>query len=202
MSLANSVQAHGPDLSSLMIYDQNGKYFLALKSSLTAFEGEIDYLFSKDSYKSAEAFQLLVLKHFRNNCFVVVNGDTIQFTNPKVVLGHETTLIAELLHFPKKVESIYVRNTLFMDMPANMCEIILTMKGFPLQQYILNNDNKYEVQFELQNEQWTVKNSGSFWNHNKQLLLLIVLFLAATIVLILAKRKRRTISPALHRSIK
>ena len=40
--------AHNPDISSLMIYEQNRKYFFAIKSSLTAFEGEVDYHFNKN----------------------------------------------------------------------------------------------------------------------------------------------------------
>ena len=42
-----AVYAHNPDLSSLMIYEQNGKSILLIKSSLTAFEGEVDYIFGK-----------------------------------------------------------------------------------------------------------------------------------------------------------
>ena len=53
---AKAVHAHEPDLSNLMIYEQNGKCLLVIKSSLTAFEGEIDYLFGKNAYKSPEAF--------------------------------------------------------------------------------------------------------------------------------------------------
>ena len=42
-----AVYAHNPDLSSLMIYEQNGKSILLIKSSLTAFEGEVNYIFGK-----------------------------------------------------------------------------------------------------------------------------------------------------------
>jgi len=48
--------AHSPDLSSMMIYEQNGKYFLAIKSSLTAFEGEIDYHLIKTHTKLQRNF--------------------------------------------------------------------------------------------------------------------------------------------------
>ncbi len=118
---STAAHAHEPDLSNLMIYEENGKCFLVIKSSLTAFEGEIDYLFGKNAYKSPGEFQLLVFKHFQNNCLVIINDDTIKLNNPKVILGHETTLFAELLNAPNKFNSIYVRNTMFKDMPGNMC---------------------------------------------------------------------------------
>ena len=147
---ANGAQAHQPDLSNLMIYEQNGKYFLAIKSSLTAFEGEINYLFGSNAYKTPEAFQQLVITHFQNNCFVIIDGDTTRFVNPQVMLGHETTLFAELLNIPEKPNSIHIRNTVFKDMPSNMCEIILAIKGISQKQYILDNANQHEVRLTVE----------------------------------------------------
>lgn len=153
---ANGVQAHQPDLSNLMIYEQNSKYFLAIKSSLTAFEGEINYLFGSNAYKTPEAFQQLVISHFQNNCFVIIDGDTTRFVNPQVMLGHETTLFAELLNIPEKPNSIHIRNTVFKDMPSNMCEIILAIKGISQKQYILDNANQHEVRLTVENKNWMV----------------------------------------------
>ena len=184
-------QAHEPDLSNLMIYEQNGKCFLVIKSSLTAFDGEVEYLFGKNAYKTPEEFQLLVIKHFQNNCLVMMNDHTIKLNNPKVVLGHETTVFAELLNAPKKFNSIYVRNTLFKDMPNNMCELILTLKDLPQKQYILSKGNEYEVKLKLENGNWTVLKS-SFKTPN--LLFCLLLFLAASVVVILTIRKKKHIS--------
>jgi hypothetical protein len=153
---ANGAQAHQPDLSNLMIYEQNGRFFLAIKSSLTAFEGEIDYLFGKNSYKSPEAFQQLVISHFQKNCFVIIDGDTTRFVNPQVMLGHETTLFVELLNIPEKPNSIHIRNIVFKDMPSNMCEIILAIKGISQKQYILDNANQHEVRLTVENNNWMV----------------------------------------------
>lgn len=177
MFCAKSVQAHQPDLSNLMIYEQNGKCLIVIKSSLTAFEGEIDYLFGKNAYKSPEAFQQLVIKHFQNNCLVMMNDDTIKLINPKVMLGHETTLFAELSNAPNKVNSIYIRNTLFKDMPSNMCEIILTLKGLPQKQYILDNGNKHEINLTIENYNWTVVNATNWSFKNAYLFFWVILFL-------------------------
>ncbi len=65
MFMASLVHAHSPDLSNLMIYEQNGKCFLLIKSSLTAFAGEVDFHFKKNAYKTPEEFEQLVLNFSR-----------------------------------------------------------------------------------------------------------------------------------------
>ena len=188
---AKLVHAHEPDLSSLMVYQQNGKCFLVIKGSLTAFEGEVDYLFGKDAYKTPEAFQLLVIRHFQNNCLVMINDDTIRFNHPKVMLGHETTLFAELLNPPDKFNSIYVRNTLFKDMPANMCELIVTLNGLAQKQYILNNDNRHEVKLKVENNSWTVVKAANPPYKTTNLLFGVVFFVAASLIVLMAIRKKK-----------
>lgn len=168
---AREVQAHGADLSNLMVYQQNDKYFLVIKSSLTAFEGEINYLFSKNAYKTAEAFQLLAIKHFQNNCLVLINDDTIKLNHPKIILGHETTLFAELSNVPNTVRSIYVRNTLFKDIPGNMCELILSLNDLAQKQYILNKDNKYEVHLKVEKDNWILVKAANASYESPNLLL-------------------------------
>ncbi len=185
--------AHNPDLSNLMIYEQNGKYFLAIKSSLTAFEGEIDYNFNKNAYKTPEEFQELINKHFLNKCLLIINNDTIKFTHLTVVLGHETTVFAELLHVPDKFNSLYVRNTVFRDMPNNMCELIVTLKGLPQKQYILNNENKQEVKLKVENNNWKVEETTASNFKSSNLLLGTLLFLSVLVVVAIWRKKTLTI---------
>lgn len=186
--------AHSPDLSSMMIYEQNGKYFLAIKSSLTAFEGEIDYHFKENAYKTPEEFQQLVSKHFQKNCLLIINNDTIKFINPTVVLGHETTVFAELLNVPDKFNSLYVRNTVFKDMPNNMCELILTLKGLPQKQYILTNENKQEVKLNVENDNWEVEETNASFFKSSNLLLWSLLFLSVLVVVAIAVLRKKNIS--------
>ena len=188
----NIVHAHQPDLSNLMIYEQNGKYILVIKSSLTAFEGEVDYLFGKNAYKSPEEFQLLVIKHFQKNCKLIMNNEPIKLINPKVILGHETTLFAELSLVPKKISSIYVKNTLFKDMPVSLCEMILTLNDLPQKQYLLNNVNNYEVELQLENNSWTVVENDSP-NTTLILLAVVAFVLSASIVAVFVIRKRKQV---------
>jgi len=161
MSMASLVHAHSPDLSNLMIYEQNGKCFLLIKSSLTAFAGEVDFHFKKNAYKTPEEFEQLVIKHFKRNCIVAINGDAIELSNAQVKLGHETTLFAELINPPQKIESYYIRNTFFKDMPSNQCELVLTTKDLPQKQFIFNNENNQEVNLRVENKQWVVEKAAT-----------------------------------------
>ena len=122
----------------------------------------------------------------------MMNGDTVKLINPTVLLGHESTLIAELLNAPNKVNSIYIRNRLFKDMPSNMCEIILTLKGLPQKQYILDNANKQEVKLTIENNNWTVVKAVDWSYKNPSLVFGLVFFgvLSAAIILAIRKNKK------------
>ena len=159
--IASMAHAHSPDLSNLMIYEQNGKCFLLIKSSLTAFAGEVDFHFKKNAYKTPEEFEQLVIKHFNKSCLIVINGDAIELSNTQVKLGHETTLFAELINPPQKIESYHIRNTFFKDMPSNQCELVLTTKDLPQKQFIFNNENNQEVNLRVENKQWVVEKAAT-----------------------------------------
>lgn len=187
IAFSKLVYGHEPALSSAMIYDQNSKRLIAIKSSLTAFEGEVEYYYGKNAFKKTDEFRQLVIQHFEKNCFVIINKDTIKLIKPNVILGHETTVFAELANSPEKVTSCYVTNTCFKDMHNNMCELILSLKGLPQKQYILNAENKNAVTLKLVNNQWVVENPIIFSNINSTyfwlggLLIIIVLAVVVTI---------------------
>ena len=183
--------AHQPDLSSLMIYEQNGKYLLLIKSSLTAFEGEIDYHFKPDSYKTPEAFQELVIRHFQKNCSVSINHETIKFKNPRVMLGHETTIFVELLNVPNKINAMHVKNTFFQDMPNNICELILTIKGLPQIQYILNKDNKQAVKLRAEKNNWIIEDAPGTDNTTSNSIIYGILALISFLVISILIMKRK-----------
>jgi len=183
--------AHSPDLSSVMIYEQNGKHFLAIKSSLTAFEGEIDYHFNKNAYKTPEEFQQLVSKHFQKKCLLIFNNDTIKFGQPTVLLGHETTVFAELPYLSKKISTVYLKNELFADLPHNQCELILAIKGYPQKQYILNKENLHKVKLVMENGNWTVEvTTASFFKSSNFLLGTLVAIGVFVVVSIAIWRKK------------
>ena len=184
-----AVYAHNPDLASLMIYEQNGKSILLIKSSLTAFEGEIDYKFGKGAYKTPEEFNQLVAQHFQNNFSVLVNGQAVKFSNVQVQLGHETNLFAELDNMPKTIESFYVSNTVFKDMPNNKCELILALNGFPQKQYILNNENDHEVKLSIAGDRWVVDTTTGTLNFTPNLLLLLTILSVASMIFLVTRKR-------------
>lgn len=175
--------AHSPDLSSLMIYEQNGKHFLAIKSSLTAFESVINYHFTKEAYKTPEEFQQLVSSYFQKKCVLIINNDTIKFNQPTVILGHETTVFAELTNLSEQIKTVYLKNELFADLPNSQCELILTIKGYPQKQFILKKENLYEVKLVLENGGWTVEETSTSFFKSSNLFIGILIFLITLIVL-------------------
>ena len=175
--VVNIANAHSPDLSSFMIYEQNGKFLLLIKSSLTAFEGEIDYHYGKNAYKTPEEFIQLVVEHFRKNSLLIINNDTIGFQNLQVQIGHETTLFAELAIEPENFKSFFIRNTMFNDMPNNQTELILTTKGLPQKQYILYNGNDHQIALRVEDGKWEIGNTSTPSLSNSNFILWGALFL-------------------------
>ena len=154
-----TAQAHQPDLSMLMIYqNEKGKYFLQLSSSLVAFESMVDYKYGKNSYKTSEEFKGLFIKHFQESFSMESNNQNeMIFGKTKVMLGHETKLIAEVLNMPKGPYSIQVRNDVFKEMPQNQCILIFTGEKLPKQQFILSKQNNNEIILLLENGKWNSK---------------------------------------------
>lgn len=148
--------AHQPDLStSLFSTTKDGKHILQITSALTAFKGEVEFIYSEDSYKSPEEFKDLVIQHFReNSCFIVNETDTLSFSNPMVILGHETKLVVEVIGLPEKINSFYYRNGIFKDMPRNKMALLFMIEGFPKDQLILDTENEHSLHLELNNGLW------------------------------------------------
>ena len=181
-----SIFAHQSDLSTVMISkDEKGKCFLQIYSSLTAFEGEIDYKYSKNAYKTPEEFRALAIEHFKKNVLFICNEkNTLKFGKPIVLLGHETKLVVEIFGFPENIKSMYFKNTMFMDIPNNQSSLIILKKGLPKQRFILNNENKQQIDLVLEDGKWesTAANSNLsmslflFWGSIVVLLLCFMLF--------------------------
>jgi hypothetical protein len=190
------VNAHQPDLSSLMIYEQGGKSFLAIKSALSAFESEIEYSYPKGAYKTPAEFQELVIGHFQKKSFLVVNGDTIKFLNPQVSLGHETTLFAELSEIPDDIKSMQIKNAIFGDISHSICEVIITLKDKPQKQFLLNSEYKHEAMLRLENGTWVmIENEHPLFTKSTLAFLgifIVAIFLA--VGMMIQKRKTSKVS--------
>ena len=80
-----SIQAHQSDLSTVLInQDEKGRCFLQIYSSLNAFEGEVDYKYGKNAYKTPEEFRALVIDHFKKMFYLfVIQRTRSNLANPK-----------------------------------------------------------------------------------------------------------------------
>lgn len=188
-----SSYGHQPDIStSVLSKTAEGKYILQITSSLGAFEGEIDYLYSKNSYKSADEFKNLVINHFKKNVFFVVNEkDTLKFGQPLVILGHESKLVVEILNVPTDINTIYYKNTMFKDMPHNQMAVIMLVEALPKEQYILENENNQEINLVLNDKVWeSVSNSKS--NKITILLLSILILVVVLSIAFFSKKLNKT----------
>lgn len=183
--------AHTPELSTLVLSKtDNGKYVLQVTSSLTAFEGEVDYLYGNDSYKTPEEFRELVIKHFRKNISFIVNGKSLEFVNPEVILGHETKLVVEVTGIPSQINTIDLTSTMFKDMSRNQSVVMLVGKEFPNKQYILDNENSQHIQLESKNGNWdSIIKTESTWNTKNAYYLLLLLVIPLVYFLVKVKKR-------------
>ncbi len=188
--IVNVAFAHQPDLSNLMIYEQNGKKIVVLKSSLTAFEGEVDFHFNKGAYQTPEEFIALAIKHFEKNCVLIINEDTVKWLNIKVMLGHETTLFAVIDSKAEAINTLHLKSTFFKDMHHNQCEVIISLKDIPQYQYVLNDENKQEVNLVLENNKWVIgSKSNSLFNALNLGIGGLVLLVFLLVYMVLLRRK-------------
>ena len=177
--------AHQPDLSTMMLYqDEQGRSYLQIYGALTAFEGEIDYIYSEKSYKTPEQFKQLVLKHFKKNVFFIINSnDTLRLERPQVILGHETKVVCEVFGFPKKINELMIKNSMFIDIPNNQSLVILLQKGLPVQQFKLNNSNQQQVNLKLTNGNWELVNLDQYkFNYWVVIIVISLVFLGSFIL--------------------
>jgi len=118
----------------------------------------VDYEYGKNSYKTPEEFKGLFIKLFQERFSMESNNQNeMSFGNTKVMLGHETKLIAEVLNMPKDSYSIQIRNDVFKEMPQNQCILIFNVEKLPKQQFILSKENNNEITLKLENGKWKSK---------------------------------------------
>lgn len=193
--LSSACLAHQSNLStSFLSTTSGGMNVLQITSSLGAFEGEIDFVYGKEAYKTPEEFRELVIQYFKENVLFIVNGqDTLRFGKPRVILGHESKLVVEVLGLPSNITSFYFKNTMFKDMHHNKMALMLSSTGFPKNQLELNNDNQHQITQRNINGTWITqeKKSDVPFYKNTLFILVIIGILFLIIVLWVMKRKKR-----------
>jgi len=148
------LSAHSPDVSGLIFYEEQGQRYVLLKSALTAFEGEINYRFGKEAYSTPQEFTDLVVQHFKDQCILVLNGDTVHWSEVGVHLGHETSLRATLDRPAGPIRSLFVRQGFFANTPGNQCAFVLQGPDATSGQWLLNEYNEHELHLKADSGQW------------------------------------------------
>lgn len=108
----------------------------------------------------------------------------MRFSNPIVILGHETKLVVELLGVPNEIKSIYFQNAMFKDMPHNQMALIMLAEGFPKEQNILENSNNQAIHLELNQGKWIpVENNNTIFQAKNTIYLFLLLSFLIILVL-------------------
>ncbi|HDZ05082.1 hypothetical protein [Maribacter sp.] len=189
--IGNVALAHSPDFSSIIISKtENGLIVLQLNSSLTAFQQEVNYVNGEGAYKSPEEFQNLVLDIFKSRFSFIINGkDTVHFKNSKVLLGHETKIVAEVIGLPEEINIIQLKNEVFKDVHRNQSVVIFLLDGFPKEKFTLQKDNQHSINLSLEKGKWI---TPSLEEHSSKLNFvpyLITLILGSLLFYIFGKTK-------------
>ena len=102
------VRAHQPDIATtLLVEKDNGDWVLQISSSLTAFEQEIAYNFSADSYSNSDEFKALLIEHIKKNFSARFNtNEMIELNEGYVKLGHETNVVFKLANVPENISEV------------------------------------------------------------------------------------------------
>ena len=146
---------HDPSYANTTLTEQvDGFWVLQIHSALTAFEHEVHTNYGKDSYKTPNEFNTLVIEHLKKNIFVKMNGKhSVILENVYVKLGHETKAVFEVVGVPKKVAIVLFTNSSFNDVYNNQNTLIILKKGFEKQRFLLNNKNNYTVELKVSGNQ-------------------------------------------------
>ena len=151
-----TISEHQPEISNTMLVErEDGTWVLQIRAALTAFEYEVHTHYGKDSYKTPEEFNALVIKHLMNNISIAFNGNkAVKLQKGYVKLGHETNAIFEMPGVPKEIKKIIATNTGFKDIQDNKSALIILKKGFKKKQFLLDNNNQHTAQLKALDNQF------------------------------------------------
>lgn len=167
LCMSLGLQAHQPDLSStLLVEHEKDQWVLQVRASLTAFKYEIEEHYGAASYASPAEFQDLVLKHVKENIFIMYNGtQSVELKTGIVKLGHETSVTFAVEGTPETIHTLDVKNSSFQDVSRNQSALMILKKGFSKDQFTLNNANQHTARLHVQDDTFALVNPVSGSRH-------------------------------------
>lgn len=187
-----SAAAHQADISSTVLAEQeDGHWVLQIKSSLTAFEYEIENAFGESAYATPEEFQELVIKHLQEHISINIDQDVkVILENGAVSLGHETNIVFRVKGMPIEFDNIAFTNSSFKNINRNQSALIILKKGLKQNQFVLNNENQHSIQLEVQDMQFEEATSEAAIMQASPSLFLGVVSLFVLVLLLFFKIRR------------
>lgn len=149
-----SVEAHQANRAGFTFSKgDDGQYTALLSGALVGVEAEINQNYGETAYSDVEAFKALVVQHVEKTVNLRFNDTPVKFENVKVMLGHETNIIASVTGVPEPIESIHLTNTFFKDIFRSKLLVIFSGDNLPTKRYVLNDSNQYTLDIRLHNTQ-------------------------------------------------
>lgn len=138
---------HQPDISSTMLVEgDNDDWLVQVRSSLTAFEIEIEAAYGPDSYTSPDEFKQLVLQHLKDKLSIRFNeGKALLLADGLVNLGHETSIVFKLQGEVDTIREIDVKNAGFEHIKNSQSALLILKKGMEKKQFVLDRNNDYQL---------------------------------------------------------
>ncbi|WP_026951680.1 hypothetical protein [Algoriphagus mannitolivorans] len=187
-------KAHDPDLSSLLIIEQeSGQWILQVNAPLTALEFVVNDTYGENSFESVKEFNQLLLSAFREKITLNVNGKELHLGHGLVSLGHATTIAFELPTMPEQIETLIVENNGFENIRHSQAIFGLIREGMEKSQFILNASNDYQLSLKVEGNQVILVEEAenkSFWILSG----LMALLLFQVSFILYKKKWRRSIS--------
>lgn len=146
--------AHQPDISTTMLAQQaDDSWILQVSTALTAFEYEVHSQFGKDSYKTPEEFNQLVIRHLEENISIELEElGKLVLKNGFVKLGHETHVVFQVSGMTENFNSISIKNSSFKNIHNNQSALIFLKKDLEKKQFILNDKNNHTIHLKAINK--------------------------------------------------
>jgi hypothetical protein len=191
------IQAHETNLSSSVLIEQEeGKWLLQIRGSLTAFEYEIENQYGDSAYTTPKEFKTLVINYLHDNVSILLNNSQfIGLQNGMVKLGHETSVTYQLTSPLDSIENLTFHNGSFRNIPRNNNLVFILKDGFSKDQFILNNENNQTIKLQTKGNQFVLvkprkKSSFQFaWG-----IIAVLISITTFGVFILYRRRTKTIS--------
>lgn len=160
-----TAKAHQPDISSITLIEQEtGDWTVQINAGILGFQYEVESIHGEDSYSSVEEFNQLLLAHLRENIHILVNGEEIELTKGIVKLGHAATVVFELSEVPAELNKVFIKNEGFKSIHNSQSIFSIAKEGLGGDQFILNEDNNYQVHVALEGDQIFISETNQGFN--------------------------------------